>query len=88
MLEMHAEDMNEEGPVSGSQRTSIEELVLSSARGFLYGHPLAWDVPGSDRGLAALPGTTRRRRLTGVLAARRGATRNRAPAAAEAGSCG
>lgn len=74
--------------MSGSQHTSIEELVMSSARGFLYGHPLAWDVPGSGRpsehaGRAGLRG-----RLTALLGGCRGTTGGRAPVTVEAGGCG
>ena len=74
--------------MSGSQHTSIEELVKSSARGFLYGHPLAWDVPGSGRPSAEARRATRRGRLTALVKARRGTTASRAPAMVEAGGCG
>lgn len=70
--------------MSGSHR-SIEELVMSSARGFLYGHPQAWDVPSDIRSSAVAQEGKRRGRLTRMLAARRGGTT--APVAAEAGGC-
>ena len=74
--------------MSGSQHTSIEELVMSSARGFLYGHPLAWDVPGRGRPSAEARRATRRGRLTALVNARRGTTASHAPAMVEARGCG
>ena len=65
--------------------TSIEDLVMGSARGFLYGHPQAWDIPSSNHRSAVAPGAARRGRLARMLAVRRGATRT--PRAAEAGGC-
>lgn len=33
--------------MSGSQ-TTIEEQVMSSARTYLFGHALAWEIPGRE----------------------------------------
>jgi len=82
-LDVHDAGTNEEGTMSGSNR-SIEELVMSSARGFLYGHPQAWDFPRSNDAPAVAPATPRGR-LARMLAARRGGATT--PVAAEAGGC-
>lgn len=88
MLDVDEEGTNEENPMSGSQRTSIEELVMDSARGLFHGHPLAWDLPGGDHPSATAPRTARRGRIAGILAARRGPSGSSTPVAAEAGGCG
>ncbi len=49
-----------------TRTTSIEESVLLSARSYLYGHSLAWDVPGDVAGTAR---TSTRRRLLRLAAA-------------------
>jgi hypothetical protein len=36
--------------MSGVGTTSIEEHVMSAARSYLYGHPLAWEVRDSRNG--------------------------------------
>jgi hypothetical protein len=45
---------------------SIEESVLRSARSYLYGHSLAWDVRGDRAGRAR---TSTRRKLPRLAAA-------------------
>lgn len=69
----------------GSSPTSIEELVMSSARAYLFGHARAWDVPGDGRRPARPSGAARSRgRARFRVAGRRLAD---SPAAARAGAC-
>jgi len=63
------------------QTTSIEELVMRSARSYLYGHPFAWEEP-ADRYRAGRARVPRRRRLQG-LRATLGRSRGDRPVAAE-----
>ena len=74
--------------MAGSQTISIEDHVMSSARGFLYGHPLAWDVPGHDRPSRHVPGVRSRVWQSAVRVVRRRADGNRGPVAVGAGDCG
>ena len=62
---------------------SIEEWVLRSARSYLYGHSLAWDVPGDRAGRARTSARRALPRLAAALARARGG-----PAVvADAGGC-
>lgn len=73
--------------MSGTQHTSIEEHVMSSARGLLYGHPLAWESPGRGRTPAGAARHPRRSRLIAFLAPRRETSGNGTPVAAQTGGC-
>jgi hypothetical protein len=57
-----------------SRTMSIEESVLRSARSYLYGHSLAWDVPGDRHRVGLARPSTRRTlpRLVAALARARG----------------
>jgi hypothetical protein len=68
-----------------TQTTTIEESVLRSAGSYLYGHPLAWELP-ADRHGAGRARTSARRRLPGFRAAL-GRARGGRTVVAEAGGC-
>lgn len=70
----------------GSEQTTIEELVMSSARTYLYGHALAWDVTGQARRPGAAQRPARRGGLTRLRAAGRSALGGRR-VPVEAGQC-
>lgn len=53
------------------QTTSIEELIMRSARSYLYGHPFAWEEP-ADRYRAGRARTPGRRRGLSRLTFSRG----------------
>jgi hypothetical protein len=53
--------------MSRSQAT-IEEQVMSSARTYLFGHALAWELPGRERG-AIRSRAERQRRARALLGA-------------------
>ena len=66
------------------QTTPIEESVLRSARAYLYGHPLAWELPAQrDRPVRAQTARRRLPELRGVLFRALG----RRSDVAEAGGC-
>lgn len=69
----------------GSQKPSIEELVMSSARMYLYGHARAWDVRGGAHRAVAPPVARGGWRARLRLERRRPAGR---PAAFGVGACG
>ena len=69
--------------------TSIEEQVMRTARSYLYGHPLAWEVRDSRNGVhayATVPVRSRARRAAAALTAR-AAGLGRPNVAIEPGSC-
>lgn len=53
----------------GSGHTSVEEQVMSSARTYLYGHPLAWELPGRGPRREVARRTSLRSRLVALRAA-------------------
>jgi hypothetical protein len=53
----------------GSEHTSVEEQVMSSARTYLYGHPLAWELPERGPRRAVASRTSLRSRLVALRAA-------------------
>ena len=61
----------------GSEQT-IEELVMSSARTYLYGHALAWNLPGETRHVGGFRRPAQPSRLARVRAAGRNAFRRTA----------
>jgi hypothetical protein len=74
--------------VSGSQgHTTVEESVMSSARAFLYGHPLAWSVPERPGRQGVAARSTVGSRLAAVRAAGRRAFGGRGTVAVEPGGC-
>lgn len=57
--------------MSGVGTTSIEEHVMSAARSYLYGHPLAWQLSASRSGSHVTTRVrSRARRAAAALAVR------------------
>ncbi|HEY7346592.1 MAG TPA: hypothetical protein VH620_13585 [Gaiella sp.] len=71
----------------GSEHTSVEEQVMSSARGYLYGHPLAWELPGRGPRREVAPSTSLRTRLVALRAAVARRFADAGPVAVEPGGC-
>ena len=69
----------------GSEHGSVEELVMSSARTYLYGHSLAWAVPGQPDSRPSR--STRRNLFAAVRDAGRVALGRRRAVAVEPAGC-
>ncbi len=69
----------------GSEHGTVEELVMSSARTYLYGHSLAWVLPGQPARRASRP--TRRNLFAAVRDAGRRTFGGRGALAVEPGGC-
>lgn len=71
----------------GSEHGSVEELVMSSARTYLYGHPLAWGASGRPPRGAVASRPSLRNRLGTLRAAVGRRFADRGAVAVEPGGC-